>query len=498
MKKKQLITGIIILMSVSLLCILVLQYIHIRNSYNKSKELIERSVSEAIGQTIFKLRKHEALRYAYDNMNKKDPVGNLNKIPIDPRLLQLGIDSFRQTMIGLNNTPSSYYGISSFKTNDLEKIEEFVHQLLNERQLRFEQLMMQIESEFMQNEIPIENRFDVATISNILKKSLLSHDLDLDFEFAITDDNYNIKLQSENFDMSRKKELYKYNMAPENIFSNPNLFLVDFPTKNKYAMESIHVQLITSTLFILLFIITFGISIYALVRQKKLSKVKNDFINNMTHEFKTPIATIKLATASLRNMNNSDNPKGISGMLDIITQETSRINHHIEQVLQMAVLDKKNLEILKRKEDINEIIHNVISNTELVVAEKGGSITFVSIDDNVFLNVDRDLLTNVFNNMIDNAIKYSKDAPEIKITSFIERDKFHISFRDNGLGMSKEIQEKIFDRFYRAPTGNVHNIKGFGLGLNYAKEIVSAHKGDINVRSCPGKGSIFTVILPLK
>jgi two-component system phosphate regulon sensor histidine kinase PhoR len=469
--------------------------------------MIERSVSEAIAQTIFTLRKHDALRYAYDKISSNGQNLNFNKIPIDPQLLQLSITPLQQ-ITDLNNKPNSYYDkningipgsiVSTLKTDDLEQIEKFVHQLLNERQLRFEQLMMQIEAEFMQNAIPIENRFDVTTISNILQKSLLSYGLDLDFEFAITDDDYNIKLRSENFDISRKKEFYKYNMAPENIFSNPNLFLVDFPNKNMYAIESIHGQVITSILFTLLFIATFGISLYALIRQKNLSEIKNDFINNMTHEFKTPIATIKLATASLKSTKYSDNPKVLSNMLDIIAQETSRMNHHIEQVLQMAVLDKKNLEVKKHKENINEIVQDVINNTELVVSEKGGTITFISIDDNVFLNVDRDLLTNAFNNLLDNALKYSKDTPEIKITTFIERDKFHIAFKDNGIGMSKEAQAKIFDRFYRAPTGNVHNIKGFGLGLNYVKEIIIAHKGTINVRSCPGKGSTFTVILPLK
>ena len=274
--------------------------------------------------------------------------------------------------------------------------------------------------------------------------------------------------------------------------------LVDFPNKNQYALESIYAQLATSIFLILIFILVFGISTYALIRQKKLSEIKNDFINNMTHEFKTPIATIRLAAASIKNEKARSNPDAMENMLDIITQETNRMNHHVELVLQMAVLDKQNLELKKEKEDINDIIYDSVHNIELVIAEKGGVVTFNPCEDNVFLNIDRDLLGNVLSNLLDNAIKYSKDFPEITVNSFIKGDKFNISIEDKGIGMSKEVQNKIFDRFYRAPMGNVHNIKGFGLGLNYAREIVYAHKGFISVKSTQGKGSVFTISLPLK
>jgi two-component system phosphate regulon sensor histidine kinase PhoR len=188
----------------------------------------------------------------------------------------------------------------------------------------------------------------------------------------------------------------------------------------------------------------------------------------------------------------------MANMLDIISQETSRMNHHVEQVLQMAVLDKQNLELRKNKESINDLISDAINNIELVVAEKGGSITLNICADDVMLNIDRDLMNNVISNLLDNAIKYSQNSPEIIVTTFIKSDKFNISIEDKGIGMSKEVISKVFDRFYRAHTGNIHNIKGFGLGLNYAREIVMAHKGLITVKSTLGKGSTFTVILPLK
>jgi two-component system phosphate regulon sensor histidine kinase PhoR len=287
-------------------------------------------------------------------------------------------------------------------------------------------------------------------------------------------------------------------MTPGSLFSNPDILMVDFPDKDKYALESIFAQLATSDFLVLIFIITFGVSLYALIRQKKLSEIKNDFINNMTHEFKTPIATIKLAAASIKNEKTRSNPAVMANMLDIITQETNRMNHHVEQVLQMAVLDKQNLELKKHPESINDLVSDTVNNVELVVAEKGGTVNLNICAEDVLLNIDRDLMTNVLSNLLDNAIKYSHESPQITVTTYQKSDKFHIAIEDKGIGMSKEVVSKVFDRFYRAHTGNVHNIKGFGLGLNYAREIVMAHKGIITVKSSLGKGSTFTVILPIK
>jgi signal transduction histidine kinase len=494
-------------MSITLILIISLQTIHIINSYHKSKEIIDRGVSEAISRTLVSLQKHDAIVFVYDKLNQ-NPKNNDSIFPIDPYLAQLGLNqSFTQiSSNGMQIQIQSYPGLGTDKydysiyanLNNIQDIEAYMYQQYADQQIKFDQIMMQLETEFMQRQIPIEERFDSQTITNILEKSLSSIGLDLDFEFAVTDDIDNIKISSENFDISKLEDCYKFNMVPGNLFENPDMFLVYFPTKKQYTLESIYAQLATSILLTLLFIITFGISLYALIRQKKLSEVKNDFINNMTHEFKTPIATIKLAAASIKNEKTQSNPVVMANMLDIITQETNRMNHHVEQVLQMAVLDKQNIELHKNLESINDLLRDSVNNIELVVMEKGGNIDLNISTEDIQLTIDRDLMGNVFSNLLDNAIKYSKDFPEIKVTSFVKGDRFHIAFEDNGIGMTKEVQAKVFDRFYRAPTGNVHNIKGFGLGLNYAREIVFAHKGIILVKSVLGKGSTFTVSLPLK
>ena len=494
-------------MSVSLILIIILQTSHLINSYNRTQEMLDRGVSEAISQTLVTLQKHDAVVFVYDKLNQSNKVTD-SIFPVDPYLAQLGLKpTFTQISNGgmeikFHSYPNS--GMENFtysfysNVSDLATIESYMYNQFKREQIAFDQIVMQLETEFMQRQVPIEQRFDTKTISNILEKSLSSMGLNLRFEFAITDDLNKVKIKSEGFDIDRLSECYKFNMEPGTVFSNPDVLLVDFPNKNQYALESIYAQLATSIFLILIFILVFGISTYALIRQKKLSEIKNDFINNMTHEFKTPIATIRLAAASIKNEKARSNPDAMENMLDIITQETNRMNHHVELVLQMAVLDKQNLELKKEKEDINDIIYDSVHNIELVIAEKGGVVTFNPCEDNVFLNIDRDLLGNVLSNLLDNAIKYSKDFPEITVNSFIKGDKFNISIEDKGIGMSKEVQNKIFDRFYRAPMGNVHNIKGFGLGLNYAREIVYAHKGFISVKSTQGKGSVFTISLPLK
>ncbi len=507
MKKKRMVTGVMLLMSVSLILIITLQTVHLINAYNKSKEMIDRGVSEAISRTLVTLQKHDAVFFVYDRLNQNNKTTD-SIFPVDPYLNQLGLNqTFAQVSgNGMQIQIRSYPGAGSDKMtysfysgfSDLSAVESYMYKQFNNQQMEFDQIVMQLETEFMQRQIPVEQRFNSKTVSDILKKSLISVGLDLNFEFAITDDNNKVKLSSDNFDSDRSEECYKFNMTPGSLFSNPDILLVDFPNKDRYALESIYAQLATSVFLTLLFILTFGTTLYALIRQKKLSEIKNDFINNMTHEFKTPIATIKLAAASIKNEKTQSNPVIMSNMLDIITQETNRMNHHVEQVLQMAVLDKQNLELKKQKESINDLVNDAVNNIELVVAEKGGTVKLNICADDILINIDRDLMNNVISNLLDNAIKYSQDFPDITVTTYVKADKFNISIEDKGIGMSKEVINKVFDRFYRAHTGNVHNIKGFGLGLNYAREIVMAHKGLITVKSTLGKGSTFTVILPLK
>lgn len=506
MKKKRMVTWIALLMSATLILIIVMQTIHIVNSYKRANEILNRGISEAINRTIITLQKQDVVVFIYNRLNNP---GCDSAFPIDPYLLQLGINNSVSQIYGggfqieFSDEKGLYkerfrYSINLNDDEEKDYIESFFNEQFTNEKLNFEQIIKQIEQEFFQNRIPIEKRYDVGTISSILKNSLQSMGIDMNFEFAIANESNKIKIKSKGFDSSRISECYRFNLAPTSLFSDPDVFLVDFPDKNKYALNTIYAQVITSVILIMLFILSFSASIYALLKQKKISEIKNDFISNMTHEFKTPLATIKLAVSSLKNEKTRKNPEMLNSMLEIISQETNRMNHHVEQVLQMALLDKQNMVLNKRKVNMNELVAEAIENIELVVAERGGSINLNFCDVDIFLNIDPELMQNAIRNLLDNAIKYSKDAPEISILTYIVNDSYHISIKDNGIGMSKEAQKHIFERFYRAPKGNVHDVKGFGLGLNYVYEIVKAHKGDISVKSAPGKGSTFIISLPLK
>lgn len=508
MKKKRFVTWIVLFMSVSLISIIIIHTFQLTNSYKKSKESIDRGVSKAIANTLLTLQKQDAVLFVYDKMTGNGQSVYDSIFPVDPFMLQsatnTGIESFSldgyhvhlQTFPGLNLSQLGYSFLSDCSnSNNMLEIEKYMFEDFHNKRVQIQNIISQLETEFKQRQVPIEDRFDVETISCLLRRSLLAQGLNLNFEFAIVDENNKLKINSDNFDPNKLDDAYSFNLIPGSIFSNPDIFKIYFPRMKKFALQAIYAQLGTSILLTLLFIFTFGVSLYALLRQKKLSEVKSDFINNMTHEFKTPIATIKLAASSIKNSIETDNPKTLEKMIDIISQETSRMNQHVEQVLQMAVIEKKTIKLKKTKEIIDDIINDSIQNFELVIKERNGTITS-DFNANIKINVDRDLLENVFNNIIDNAIKYSENNPEILVKSLVKSKKIVISFKDNGIGMTKDVQNKVFERFYRAPTGNVHNIKGFGLGLNYAKEIVSSHKGIIKVKSSPGKGSTFTIELP--
>lgn len=498
MKRKNLASWSIVMLSVSMIVLIVLQVSHITSSYKKSAEIIERAINEAINQTIITLQKQEVAVFVYDKFKAQKNAANRGVKPE-----KININSTMTSYFDEENIPNNAVHFSdkhsySIKDEDVDAVEAYYLGQLSDPSSHFNKLAIQLEAEFTSRQIPIEKRFDAETIERVMKRTLISFGIDMAFEFAIVnDENMDVKIASNNFDISRLEHCYKYNMIPGNVMENPNLFLVDFPDKKNAIFASIYSQVILSLLVSILFIVTFGVAIFSILRQKKLDSIKTDFVNNMTHEFKTPIATIKLAATAIKSPQVIENKETISGMAEVILQETSRMTQHVEQVLQIATLDRNGLKLNLTDEDANAFVRDVASNMELQVTQKGGHLTIDTCDGEVHIQMDAVLMTTVLMNLIDNAIKYTKEAPEIHVSTYTKGDRFFFAVKDNGIGMTKDAQSKVFDRFYRASTGNTHNVKGFGLGLNYAKEIVLAHHGLISVNSTVGKGSTFTVNLPL-
>ncbi len=271
---------------------------------------------------------------------------------------------------------------------------------------------------------------------------------------------------------------------------------VVFPQRTNYVLGGIAWLLGGSLIFSLFILLSFALSLYFIIRQKKISEMKSDFINNMTHEFKTPIATISLAADTINNPKVITDESRIRHFIEMIKKENSRMNKKVETILQIASLDKKEIEFRYESISVHTIIQRAIETIEIQVQQRNGKIILHLDAEQPLINGDFEHLTNLVNNLLDNAIKYSDEAPEITISTKNSEKGLILSVEDKGIGMTKTVQSKIFERFYRQSSGNIHDVKGFGLGLNYSRAIIEAHKGTISVFSEPGKGSRFDIYLP--
>lgn len=342
------------------------------------------------------------------------------------------------------------------------------------------------------------DKVDTLLIDSILKAELLDKGIKANYQFGIYNNQYRYFPPNTDGDSQNEiiNSVYKVNLAPENVFITPKYLSVYFPAEKNYILQTMWVMLTGSGVLILVIIFTFYYTVSTILKQKKLSDIKNDFINNMTHELKTPISTVSLATEMLGDASIEKSKDQISHYTRIIKEENQRLGLLVENILQTAVLDKGQFKLRPQEVDVHEIIDRAISNIRLQVEKREGEIHLEKNAKENTLYADRVHLTNIIYNLVDNALKYSEQKPAIKITTENINDGIRISVSDNGIGISKESQKKIFETFYRVPTGNIHNVKGFGLGLSYVKAAVEKHNGTVAVESEPGKGSTFIIFIP--
>jgi len=346
---------------------------------------------------------------------------------------------------------------------------------------------------------PIQQRINKKSLQASLSKSFTDKGIDLPFEFAVfspSNDTNRLPIRSTGFKRDYEQTGHRVTLFPNDLFQKPDLLLVFFPGQNTHVLKSLSLLLIGSILFTLIIVLSSGASIVVMIRQKKISDIKTDFINNMTHEFKTPIATISIAADSITNSRVISEPDTIRNFTRIIKEENNRMNTRVEQVLQMALLDSRDFSLRPVLIDMNNLIEKVVSHYRLQIEKREGLITTRLEADNALVLVDEDHMRNVLLNLLDNANKYSIIKPEIEIYSFHRSGRFYFGVQDRGMGMSHDAQRKVFDKFFRVTSGNIHNIKGFGLGLSYVKAIVMAHHGEISIQSELGKGSRFEISLP--
>ena len=271
-----------------------------------------------------------------------------------------------------------------------------------------------------------------------------------------------------------------------------------FPNLDRFIEESVYNTLLLSLLFTFIIIVVFAASLYQIIKQKKISDIKSDFINNMTHEFKTPIATIHLALDALKSKDIFKDSKKSFGYLDMIREENKRLHTHVENVLQISQLEKQELELAKENIDPHKTIQNALDHVRLIIENRGGKLSQRFTSESIQLLISPVHMTNVWVNLLDNAIKYSNEQLVVDVETIVDDKGFVVKIKDKGIGMSATVRKRIFDKFYRESSGNVHNVKGHGLGLAYVKQIVNMHSGTISVSSIPNQGSTFTVFLPYK
>ena len=287
--------------------------------------------------------------------------------------------------------------------------------------------------------------------------------------------------------------------APENLAADEWIIIV-VPNVTDIVYKSLRLPIVIAILFTLVICAAFFLTVRTMLRQKKLSEIKNDFINNMTHEFKTPIATISLAVDAIRNEKVQNDVSKLSYFSEIIKEENQRMNRQVETILKSALMDRQEVQLNAKPLHVHAIIRDVADNFVLRLQEKQGTLEMNLTAPNDLIEGDEVHISNLVNNLMDNAVKYSKEnvPPKVCITTASTNKKFLLKIEDNGIGMTKETVKRIFEKFYRAHTGNIHNVKGFGLGLSYVKTVVEAHQGIIKADSTLGKGSCFTIEIPLR
>ena len=527
---------IITLMSVALTGLIAFQWYWIDTVITGNRDHFERDVMTALSNVTKKLEQQEALFYvnrkisnfssqgqsrgfqpfqfqATPPLNQRQVLQGEKKIRFDDSLSSTGSFNFSFEVVGAplrsNQMGKAFFDVLKSNIKNIQfaypkdaletetlnsNLKEILEKISNKSNM-----MMGLLEEMMLPKIGLTNRFDPDQLDSLLHTELKKKSIDIPYDYAIINPRSG-RLIEISKDYSNERLLqshFKTNLFPNDVTNEPNLLVIDFPSQEKYLMSKIWFPLSSSALLILIILICFGYAVFTIVRQKKSSVMKTDFMNNMTHEFKTPISTIGLAIEALLDPTIPQKPSMKMKYLGIIADENKRLESQVADVLQMAQLDKNELKLNLVTVDLHAIIQQAVDKISIQMERKLGHLKLALKASQFKLKGDEAYLLGVLLNLLDNALKYSKDAPNIMIRTQNIRGQLICSIKDHGMGMSKEAQRSIFQKFYRVASGNVHNIKGFGLGLAYVKEIITLHHGSIEVESELKKGTNFIVKFPL-
>lgn len=505
-KKK--INWLIVLMTISLMGITAIQAYWLNKSYHLEEEKFDQQVANALQGVAGRLETLETIHFLNDNF-KLEPFFSSKANPFIG--LQDHADSSMkiETAVGEQNVYISIVGDSvKVREKSVEKTPDafynsrdtaynvYIHdrQRVTGKFQRMDAIFNKLILRTFRSAAGIKERISQRNLDSILDFELKSQGIRLPYEYTVVENDH-IVMQSDRWHDDNSL-IHQAALFPDDLLHKSTL-LVNFPGKTNYLLGSMWMTFAISLLFTLAIIITFAKTISYSLQQKRISDIKTDFINNMTHEFKTPIATINLAIDALRNPKVTGNPDKVKHYGEIIKQENRRMNTQVESVLRMALMDKRELELSFEEISMKDVLKECIEHIRLSLESKNGRLITRFNAGDVDVKADRNHLTNAVINILDNAMKYSIGPPEITVATESTASEFILIISDKGIGMTKDEQRHIFDRFYRVTSGDIHNIKGHGLGLSYSKGILEAHHGHIEVESEKNKGSKFYLYLPL-
>jgi len=469
-------------MGLAMAALIFVQVYWIKNAWMIKEEQFDLLVSRSMLDITFEI-------------DKRDVTETIIRL-IDPISLQTGFFvPPRPDTTGLNVKPPESKpsdGEGDMKINQKQKPQ--INEWVNNRRTFIDRIIFGM----ILRSPEIDKRINLAELNETIRKVLIGNGIDTRFEYAVMRFDNKIVFQSAAYDPAAEAEYFRVQLFPEDVSVNANYLSVYFPERKNFLLRSFSYLAISSLLLTLIIVGSFAITIVIMFRQKRLSEIRNDFVSNMTHELKTPISTISLASQMLGDKSIPPEIKNPEHISKIISEECRRLGSQVEKVLQTAVFDKGKLRLRLAEVDMHEIISSVKENFSIQIRSRSGKITADLKAENFNLQADHVHITNVLSNLLDNAIKYCSRNPEIHIATTDKGEYLLISLKDNGIGISKADQKRVFEQFYRVPTGNVHAVKGFGLGLSYVKMIIEEHHGYVDIESELYQGSTFKLYLPIK
>ncbi|MEL6694837.1 MAG: HAMP domain-containing sensor histidine kinase [Bacteroidota bacterium] len=505
-------------MLVAVLGIIVVQVRQIQEALVLSEENFNANVNDALNNVVDQLE-GEIMRTQFISVSRRfnvrvpeyDPLstGKINTREVE------GGNPLRQQRVLITDSlaivteKEAFVPIDSVFTagGSLSYVYRFGEDSLNKEDMKVEfrghpravQLVSTALTSFEDMPMPKVQGYDTLMLDSMIRMALHNQGIYLDYGFKVADFNQEQTSAQQDARKQAVQSLaaqHRVQMFPNMKGQKPNFLEVYFTGERMFQMKQVWVQAGMALLFTLIILLSFGFTLRVIFRQKRLSEMKTDFINNMTHELKTPIATISLATDAINNPRVQATEGGIERYAGIIKEENQRMHRQVERVLLAAQMDRNKVTLREESVDLHTLITAAAKGVQLQVKEKGGQINLDLQALHATVHGDHEHLSNVIYNLLDNARKYSDKVPEIVVRTWNKGDNLKIAVQDRGIGIKKADLPHIFTRFFRVSTGNLHDVKGFGLGLSYVKEITEAHQGQVNVESIWGHGSTFTLTLP--